>query len=388
MTVSTPPRQPSLPEPVVGSELTTEAAFEALREQALIEEARQRARRRRRRYGAVAAAVVAAALGAFFALAGRGGSPPAAAQPRTSTPASESALQSGGQLSVIGIPLNGRQQPASRSDGRYGFSTVGPRGDLRYLVRCPGGVRWCGWVESLDWSQDGRWLALSVTSYGSANPYNGIHVIDVETGVDRQLRSCLPPECDWFDLDWSPDGARLAYASGGQIYVINRDGSGRRLLLTATPGPDSSPSWSADGTEIAFAARPQPYDPSLVYVIRSDGTHRRLLARGASAPAWSPDGATIAFASRCGGIKLVTPAGRDVTPGRGACRVIGIVGISTWSPGGKRLAIAGHWWRAGSQPGVYVMDAHGANLRLITHETNGLATTGRADLSWQPRHPD
>ena len=320
MSVSTPSRPAPFSRlvPALGPGepgLENSARIEALREQALIKEARRRARRRRVRNGLGVSIVTAVALVGVLAIRGTGASHARAGlpSPALANPA-VAAFKTGGQLTVIGSPRNGRQQPPAQGDGWYGLSTVGSRGQLHYLVRCPGEAKWCGEVESLDWSANGRWLALSVTSYGAANPYNGIHVVDLATGVDRQLRFCRPPECDWFDLAWSPDGARLAYVTGGAIHLINRDGSRDRPLRTRTAGAISSPSWSADGTRIAFAARPQPHEPSSVYIIRADGTRRALLARGASAPAWSPDGTRIAFASRCDGIKLVTPPARTSHP--------------------------------------------------------------------------
>lgn len=354
--------------------------------EALIEEARRRARRRRIRNG-VFTALAAAAVVAFAAVAGGSGgsNAPTVVPPKPPASPAARALRTGGQLSVLGIPASGRQQPAAKSDGWYGLSSVGRGGMLHYLVRCPGHVKWCGWVESLDWSPNGRWLALSVTSFGGSNPYNGIHVIDIVTGVDRQLTSCVPRECDWFDLDWSPDGAKIAYVTNNRIYVIERNGSGPRLVQTGVRGTLSSPSWSLDGKRIAFANRPWPHGPSSVYAVDSDGAHRALVARDAAAPAWSPDGRTIALVSRCGGIKLVTPTGRDVTPGRGSCRVIGAVGVPIWSPDGGRIAIARVGWTSMyGRAGIFVMDADGRNLRRLTPETAQGVVNGRQDASWQP----
>ena len=77
--------------------------------------------------------------------------------------------------------------------------------------------------------------------------------------------------------------------SGGDIYVVNADGTGLRRL---TQGMD--PSWSPDGTQIAFVRWTEPWG---IYAINADGSNERLLfsSNVARSPVWSPDGSQLAF---------------------------------------------------------------------------------------------
>ncbi len=372
---------PALP----ASSSRLEAAAHAQPLQAVIEDARRRARRRRSHYAALAP--VLAALAAGVVLLARTGGPDASVViygPSSPSPAA-TALSTAGQLTVIAAPANGGQEPPLSGDGWYGLAAVGRAGRLRYLVRCPERAHWCGEVEGLDWSRDGRWLAVSVTSYGAVNPYNGIHVIDLATGTDLQINGC----CDWQDLAWAPDGTKLAYVIGGRIRIINRDGSHDRQLTTGTDGSarDWSPTWSPNGGEIAFATRSSSHKEAAVWIQRPDGTGRRLLASGSSNPAWSPDGRLIAVVSKCGGVKLLTPTGRDVTPGLRRCPVIPVSGIPVWSPSGDRLAVAGDVTRLAPyrypRTVVYLVD-RGGHRMLLTSESGSRSVNGGVDAAWQP----
>ena len=106
-----------------------------------------------------------------------------------------------------------------------------------------------------------------------------------------------------FDPAWSPDGARLAFANAGEVFVMNADGTGR-TPLTTDPLGDSSPAWSPDGSSIVFS-RTAPDDGTCV-------TQRDLFKMNANGESggvtqltsdyadehsakWSPDGRVIAF---------------------------------------------------------------------------------------------
>ena len=91
-----------------------------------------------------------------------------------------------------------------------------------------------------------------------------------------------------------------------QIWVMNVDGSHAHAVTTGPVPKDQLPTWSPDGKSIAYASG-MP-DNEGIWVAGADGTNLRQLSgcvAGAAAPCaagsdwgptWSPDGTSIAFA--------------------------------------------------------------------------------------------
>jgi WD40 repeat protein len=290
-----------------------------------------------------------------------------------------------------------------------------PGGRLRVLWKCPGHVKFCGDLTSVDWSPDGRRVAFTIDEIGGRSAYIGLHIVDLRTGRDLhipsvQLAHPLSPFQSGADLDrlvkqsyarlgcipadvvWSPDGRRLAYGCRNdfmlwrraRIYTIGSDGSERRFLRTGTTNA-VSPSWSPDGREIVFATWRRPFERvqwettiapkrvhSSIYAIRLDGSGRRLLARDAALPDWSPDGTAIAYDSP-DGIKLVSPLGVDLTPPAGR---IAPRGTPSWSPDGAQIAV-------GTDSGTILVDTGTWSHAQATAVTND-TYLGLARPAWYP----
>lgn len=104
---------------------------------------------------------------------------------------------------------------------------------------------------------------------------------------------------------WSPDGMRLAFSTGlpGDLHIalISATGGGVTYLTHSTPS-DVEPSWSPDGRRIVFARASTPAQSNLVIVDVVTGEERALPTdRNGRMPAWSPKGDLIAFSGRLPG---------------------------------------------------------------------------------------
>lgn len=145
---------------------------------------------------------------------------------------------------------------------------------------------------------------------------------------------------------------RIAYASyrngNYEIYTIQENGSNRQRLTNHSEA-DFAPTWSPDGSSIAFLSKRAPAG---LYRMSADGSNIRLVSdrafTGVARPEWSPDGSRIAFRTEDDKLATVRPDGTgyqvivsfDVSFGR----------LPTWSPNSETLAFVydrvGEIWTA------------------------------------------
>ncbi|HUQ50980.1 MAG TPA: hypothetical protein VM692_02085, partial [Gammaproteobacteria bacterium] len=223
-------------------------------------------------------------------------------------------------------------------DGRWVVFTSERRGnpDLYALEVERGGeprllIDSAAMEDQVTFSADGRSIAFVSTASGNAD----IYVLPFQPDATQSLTAATnvtnDPGGD-FRPDFSPDGARIAFATDrdtpveghpifgftrqreGEIYVMNRDGSGLQRL-TRSPDWDGSPEWSPDGRTLYFySARPReivgpPTSPILgqeggfrIWAMDADGSNARAVTPEgveALAPAVTADG-RIAYQKRTG----------------------------------------------------------------------------------------
>jgi Tol biopolymer transport system component len=181
----------------------------------------------------------------------------------------------------------------TRADGRGARPLIGKGTNNDLVLEYPGFLSF----TRPSWSPSGNTLAFTARS--------GSHLVNIDGSDPRLLdRSGAGPL-------WSPDGQTVVVtrfrvdeeqqAFFSSLWAMNPDGSNQRRLI-----PDQkfalvdAGSFSPRDETLAFTRREFSHaDPRKadIYTVGLDGTGMRKLAERASDPSYSPDGTRIAFAT-------------------------------------------------------------------------------------------
>jgi len=188
---------------------------------------------------------------------------------------------------------------------------------------------------------------LLVASYGVATERKlPLWSLPLPSGTPRHLAEVdVSPS----GATWSPDGQRLVFVNGSELYEANADGSSPRKLVNVS-GSAFAPAFSPDGGRIRFSVGQSGTDS--LWEIRSDGGNLHAVLRPGQGPAraccggWSMDGRYFFFLGQNdGGSNVwVIREAAGFLPWRSFAPVqltTGPLAIGAWtvSPDGKKLFV-------------------------------------------------
>lgn len=144
----------------------------------------------------------------------------------------------------------GRLYFTERTGGHWGLAQVSAQGGEPVEIPTPFPS-----AALLDISPDRS--QLLVGSFSGVGEERALWILPVQGGSPRRVGDAMTAS----DAVWTPDGQRVVYPHGVDIYVVNADGSEPRKLLSA-PGPPAFFRWSPDGRRLRFSAK-GPSQPHL-----------------------------------------------------------------------------------------------------------------------------
>lgn len=248
------------------------------------------------------------------------------------------------------------------------------QGPMRPVLTCGFGI------SSMAWNSRGTRLAFT---YGGCDAV--VHVVDLEGTTTRVG--------DGRGHAWSPDGERLVFApntpfcmgvadcgdpprpGAWNLQVADIDGGGPAvpLMIDEATARAGQPTWSPDGTLIAFSGALQdaggnPELFSATYIAQADGSDARHLVDGAWPSGWLADGRLLIVDERTGILHAFDLESSDTQAIGG-----GLSGPTAVSPDGTRIVTS-----------MIDPDSGASGVQLATIDGEALVQRAGSPGGWAP----
>ena len=226
------------------------------------------------------------------------------------------------------------------------------------------------------------WRSPALSPDGQSVAYSALESVvvrNIESGAEFNIRN--PIRQHVLFPAWSPDGERLAFSDGFDIFIARVDPLNLDIVqITHDGNSNETPSWSPDGEQIAFSSNldQNPKGYGNIFAIGTDGRNRIRFTNhpGPEAhPDWSPDGEHIVFMGHRNkktswDIYLVNT--RTFIESQVTATTDDDVEPS-WSPDGRKIAFERN------RNDVYVVNVDGTGLTNITN----MPKQGERSPDWQ-----
>lgn len=303
------------------------------------------------------------------------------AQVTVSVAGASSGPNASANVIVTGVGQHGRR---IAFESARGIEVVDPDGSNRTLlittsmVRSAVGADWYVGVGQPAWSPDGG--RITFVAWNKDYFLCEIFIADADGANIRRFKD----HHEWGTITscderptWSPDGERIAFSTYvadacsydpasyhcRSIWVMTADGS--ELVWNFGWSFDYSngwPTWSPDGTKLAFERTRTCCDDYEIWIITADGKDPTRIAGGSRSyyfqPAWSPDGSQIALQDE-GRIDVIKADGSGETT---LTPSLNHATAPAWSPDGTQIVFSAF---SDNEHRLYIVNRDGTGLRQL-----------------------
>ncbi len=148
-------------------------------------------------------------------------------------------------------------------------------------------------AQAVSISPDGGWIAITADGPDGA----GVYLL-ADSNREAEPKFWMEARSP----HWSPDSRSVAFTRGGDVWSATVP-SGEPKRITSTMADAREPVFSPDGRTIAFYSGKSGAQDIWLVPTEGDAPPRRITTDAAAAddprftPSWSPDGSTIAYVS-------------------------------------------------------------------------------------------